>query len=546
MRKQEYGEKIYHAAFYLRLSDQDLKEDADESDSIANQEALLREYIKNRDDIQLRYVFKDDGWSGVNFDRPGFQKMMEKIYDGEINCVIVKDLSRLGRNHVETGRYIARVFPAWQTRLISVDDNLDSSRKNSFDDYLIPFRNLVNDSYSRDISMKIRSAKKTRKQDGVFGGGRIPYGYDLDSVSKEHYAIDEEAASVVRMIFRWTFSGIGSTEIVRRLNKMRILPPSEYRKKRKARNYVPSDAKWNIRQIYRILRSDVYEGTLRLGKYTRPNYKVRKVLPIPEDQQFIFRNAHEAIIPPEEFELMQELLDRESKVHIKNGNSAFDLPLEGYVYCADCGSVMKIRTVRSGEGLYQNYICGKNIKSRQDCRPHTIRADKLEQVVLKAINTHLKILFDADQLLDEEKLQAFTLSQKEEIEIRIGRILQEKQKLAEYAREMYWDYKEGVLTLEEYQELQEEARKQMDALAKNAAELEMEKNSGKMEDPAGLYWVRKYKEKGELEKITRRDVVTFLDRIEIKDEKHIKIRFRFGDEYKAFLKKQEEAMGVVS
>ena len=291
MKKE--NQKIYHAALYLRLSSQKLNEELGESDSITNQEALLRSHLDSHSDIEIRQVFKDDGFTGVNFDRPGFQRMMQKIYDNEIDCVVVKDLSRLGRNHTETGKYITRVFPAFGVRFIAVNDHIDTATSNSdADNFIIPFKDLLNDSYSRDISMKIRSARAVKNAEGDFGGGFYAYGYEINPDDRNHYAIDQEAAGVVRMIFRWTFDGLGSSEIVRRLETMHVLCPSEHKKKKKlGKKYKKGKGKWNIYQIYRILRNDVYIGTLRLGKSTTPNYKVKKVIFKPEEEQYIFKNS---------------------------------------------------------------------------------------------------------------------------------------------------------------------------------------------------------------------------------------------------------------
>lgn len=539
MKKQK--KQFFKAALYLRLSNQNIKDNSDESDSIVNQEALLRAYLNAHPDIEIKFVFKDDGWSGVNFNRPGFQKMMQKIYDGEVDCVVVKDMSRLGRNHTETGKYITRVFPAFGVRFIAVNDHVDSADSNSdSDNIIIPFKGLLNDSYSRDISMKVRSAKAVKNAAGDFGGGFKPYGYDIDPENENHYIIDKEAAETVKRIYSWTFDGMGSTEIVRRLNTLHILPPSEHKKKKSKKNYVPSDTKWNIYQIYRILRNDVYTGTLRLGKTTTPNYKVKKIINVPEEEQYVFENAHEPIISRQEFDLMQDVLSRDTRVNSNGGKNSYVYPLTGYVYCADCGSNMVVKTVTSKGHQYKYYVCGENKRNKSVCISHNIQLDTVNQLVLKALNTHLSVLFEAEATIDERNMDVLVQPQIEKIQIKIGHILEEKYKVNEFIKGLYRDYKDGILTEEEYTELKADYQKQMDELQEDAAKLEMEKNSRVDAEMSNMYWVKKYKKAGMLTELTRRDVITFIDRIEIKDAEHIKIRFRFGDEYKSILRKQKK------
>lgn len=543
-------QKTYKAALYLRLSNQRLNEEIGESDSIVNQEALLRSHLKSIPDIEIKKVFKDDGWSGVTFNRPGFQKMMQMIYDNEINCVVVKDLSRLGRNHTETGKYITRVFPAFGVRFIAVNDHIDSANTMSdAENFIIPFKDLLNDSYSRDISMKVRSAIAIKRSEGDFGGSFYAYGYEIDPKDKNKYVIDEEAAKIVRMIYRWTFDGIGSTEIVKRLSSMQILPPIEYKRKKKLGDkYVPGDRKWNIYQIYRILRNDVYIGVLRLGKTTTPNYKVKKIIYKPEEEQCVFPDHHEAIIPKSEFDLMQNLLSRDSRACKKDGgNYAQVYPLVGYIYCADCGGGMVVKMSTSKGRTYKYYVCGVNKNDHTVCSTHAIAFKKLNKIVLDAINSHLKTLVDTEEVFRNKEIDILAQPEIEKLQIRIGKILEEKYMVLEHMRHLLRDYKEGILNESEYLDIRADYQKKMDELERSAAALELKKNNQVASEESNFYWVRKYRDCGELKELTRRDVVTFIDRIEVKDEDHIKIKFRFGNQYKSILKKclkEESVEGV--
>lgn len=540
MKKEQ--KTIYKAALYLRLSNQNLNEEIGESDSIVNQEALLRSHLKSYPEIEIRHIFKDDGWSGVNFNRPGFQKMMQKIYDNEVDCVVVKDLSRLGRNHTETGKYITRVFPAFGVRFIAVNDHVDTANSNSdADNIIIPFKDLLNDSYSRDISVKVRSAKAVMNAAGDFGGAFYTYGYEIDPENKNHYIVDDEAADVVRKIYRWTFDGIGSSEVVRRLDAMHIPAPLEHKKKKRlGKKYVPGKGKWNVYQIYRILRNDVYIGTLRLGKTTTPNYKVKKTIQVPEEDQYVFENAHEAIISKSEFELMQDILSRDTRVCGKGGTFAQVYPLTGYVYCADCGGSMIVKSTVSKGKHYQYYVCGENKRDRKICTPHNVSFNKLNAVVLKALNSHLKTLIEIEETFHEKDIDILAKAGIEKLQIQIGKILEEKYRIANHIKHLHADLADGILTEEEYRELKDDYQNQMDELETKAAELELKKQEQVAVEKNNLYWVKKYREKGTLTELSRRDVITFIDRIEVRDADHIKIIFRFGDEYRKALKEYKK------
>ena len=534
----------YKAALYLRLSVQKLGEEQTESDSIANQEALLRSHLKSYPDIKIKKVFKDDGFSGVSFDRPAFQKMMQMVYDNEIDCIVVKDLSRLGRNHTETGKYITRVFPAFGVRFIAVTDHIDTANSNSdAENFIIPFKDLLNDSYSRDISVKIRTALAVQRAEGKFGGAFHPYGYEIDPNDCNKYVIDEEAADVIRKIFRWTFDGIGSTEIVRRLNMMNVPSPMEYKRKKKmGEKYVPGDHTWNIFQIYRILRNDAYIGVLRLGRLTTPNYKIKKIIEKPEEEWCVFPDHHEAIIPKSEFELMQDILNRDSRSCKKatstkaHGVYSHMYPLVGYIYCADCGGAMHVKTSNAKGHSYRYYVCGVNKSNNKVCSSHTVAYEKVIETVLGALNMHLRNLFDFDEAIQKKALHTLAQPSIEKLQIKIGQILEEKYALTKQEAALDKDLYEGILSEREYWELKADYKSRIEQIEKDAAELEIQKSNQVASHENNLYWINKYREDGELKELTRRDVVTFIDRVEIKDADNITVTFRFGDEYKKFMK----------
>ena len=274
---QENGQ--YRCAVYLRLSRSD--GDQQESNSIKNQRALLNDYLGKHPELHKVDEYVDDGYSGTNFERPDFKRMMQDIENRKINCIIVKDLSRFGRNYIETGRYLERIFPFMGVRFIAINDHYDSAEDN--DDkgrILIPFNNLINDTYCRDISMRVRSHLDVKRKEGQFIGSFAGYGYQKDPKDKNHLIIDEYAAGIVQEIFKQKLNGMSSQRIASYLNKLGVLPPNEY-KRANGFNYTCGfqaglNQKWTVVSVNRILKNESYTGTLIQGKRRKINYKVKK------------------------------------------------------------------------------------------------------------------------------------------------------------------------------------------------------------------------------------------------------------------------------
>jgi len=291
--------KIYKAAIYVRLS----KEDGDvsdvskaESNSISNQKELIREFLKNKEDIVVVSERVDDGYSGVNFERPAFQLMLEDIKQGKVDCVVVKDLSRFGRNYIESGRYIEKIFPMLGVRFIAINDNYDSLiGKSQTDEIVIPFKNLINDAYCRDISIKIKSHLDVKRRKGEFIGSFTVYGYKKDERNHNLIIVDEYAARIVSNIFSWKIAGMSQQGIADRLNDMGVLSPAEYKKScgsnYRAKFQTKSKASWSAVAVTRILTNENYTGTLIQGKYTTPNYKVKKTVVKNEEDWVRIENA---------------------------------------------------------------------------------------------------------------------------------------------------------------------------------------------------------------------------------------------------------------
>ena len=541
--KNEKEDKIYQAALYLRLSTERVNEALGQSDSIVNQEALLRSYVDNHPEIHIYKVYKDDGWSGVNFDRPAFQRMMQDVYDSKVNCIIVKDLSRLGRNHTETGRYISRVFPAFDVRFIAVNDNIDSLYSNEdLDNIIVPFKDLLNDSYSRDISVKLRTAFDTKRKQGEYVGGYVPFGYKKDPDDKGKLVIDEDAAIIVRQIFKWTIEGRGCTPIVRKLNEMKIPCPSEYRRlKAQGKLLIATKPGWNTTAVHRMLRNEAYIGVLEQGKYTTPNYKLKKRIKRPEEEVYRFEHAFEPIIPEEQFRLVQNLLLRDARTP---DGEEFINPLGGFIYCGHCGGSMIRYTSRARGSEYYYYICSRNKADKRVCGRHAVPIERINELVLAAMNLQLKLLFDIEEYLRDTDSMPYYDATVETYQLQIANVIGRKKRDLNRIAECKRDFDDGILTESEYKDLCKGYKKAVRDAEKSIARLEEEKTDFITRKKIDVAWINEYRDKGQIDTVTRKAVVAMIDKVLVYSKDHIKIVFRYEDEIKRIYEQMKQEQGT--
>ena len=540
---------VYDADVYLRLSKED--GDKEESDSITNQRELILEFLKSREDIRIHAVRVDDGYSGVNFERPAFQQMLEDIKAGKVNCVVTKDLSRFGRNHIEVGKYIEKIFPYLGVRFIAVNDNYDSLTNDAqTNNIIIPFKNLINDAYCRDISIKIRSNLEVKRRRGDFVGPFAPYGYRKSEEDKNKLEIDEEAAEVVRSIFRMYLQGSNAYKIAEKLNKKNILTPMDYKKENGSAFYTGFKknlkGQWTHMHVLRILGNPVYTGTLIQGKETTPNYKVKKKVKRDQSKWSQVENTHEAIIPSVDFQNAQEQLQMDTRTGTEKEKVYY---LSGVVKCGDCGANMVRKTVPSGKRKFIYYVCGSHKGNKDICSSHSINAEALEESVLKLLNYQIKNVTDLGRILD--KLEDAQI-RKGEMEKRNRQITKKKEEVQKYNHlrlDLYEDYKDGLITKEEYLELKEiyEKRTQAAEQSLEAMEVEMAFFADGEKDTCG--WINEFKKYGYLECLSREVVVSLIEQILVYEKKEgeryprIEICFKYEDEFQASVNMLEEFHG---
>ncbi len=532
--KEKIENRIYRAAVYVRLSKED--GDKEESDSIVNQKDLIRAYLSDKPDISICMECVDDGFSGADFGRPGFQEMVREIEAGNIDCVVVKDLSRFGRNFVEAGRYIDQIFPSLGIRFIAVNDHFDSlNGRTSSDRILIPFKNLINDAYCRDISIKVRSQLETKRKKGDFIGSFAVYGYLKDPEDRHRLAVDEYAADVVRDIFRWKLEGASSQRIADRLNERGELSPMEYKRSCGLRFQsgfqVNMKTKWTAVAVKRILENEVYTGTMVQGKRTTPNHKVKKTILKPSGEWARVEGCHPAIISRDDFETVGRMLAQDMRVAPKEKEVYL---LSGLVFCGDCGQNMVRNSVCKGGKSYVYYMCGNN-RTNHACSSHRISGGLLEKAVFLSLKQHIGNLMDMEWVL--ECIERLPL-QRQEIQKANARLAKQQEEAERYARlkrMLYESLVDGLVDKTEYLELKEVYDGKLRE-AQEAGDKLKEELQGLMENRQGLAdWIGRFKEYRDIDWLDRRAVVSLIERIEVYEGKRIRIRFCYQDNYERVL-----------
>jgi len=538
----------YMAAIYLRLSKEDedlsssLKYNKTESNSIANQKALILNELKSMLNVTLYDIYIDDGFSGLDFERPGFRRMRDDIYAGKVNMVIVKDLSRLGRDYIDAGRYVQKIFPSLNVRFLSVLDRFDSLTATESDiNLLIPVKNFVNDNYSRDISGKIRSHQEVMRVNGLYVGSYVAYGYKKAGDDKNKIVPDEYAADIVKRIFAWKLSGISAAAIADKLNALGVITPSEY-KKTLGINYksgfqTKSKAKWPVQTVMRILTNKIYIGTLEQGKRRKVSYKISKIIERPEYEWCVIENNHEAIISKSDFENVERQLKVDTRVS-PNADSLY--ALSGMLYCGDCGRIMvrRISRYKEIENIY--YICTTYNRGK-GCTRHSIDEKKLFVILLDTIKNHISSLVEMEAMLKElEKIEISyedIIANDEEILSRYEEL--GKCKKSELA--LHKDLSEGTISLEEYKQFKKVYEDKSSELEISIHNIRQEIVKVFKQGLVSNDWLDNFKIYQNITSINRTVIITMVDKIVIYEDKKVEIYFKYQDEYQTLCRVIESA-----
>lgn len=499
-------------ALYLRLSRDDGT--VTDSESIVNQKAFLLDYAQ-ANSLNVVEIFSDDGFSGLSFDRPDFNRMIKMIEEKKINTVITKDLSRLGRDYIEVGKYIDKYFPTHNVRYIAVNDGIDTESASSTND-MTSFRAVFNDMYAKDISKKVRTALTTKKINGKFIGSQPPYGYKKDPKDKNHLIIDEETAVYVRQIYKDFLAGDTILGIAHKLSMAKVPTPSQ--QKNLTATQKNFKGIWNDGIVRRILSNPTYAGHLAQNMTRKVSYKVDKKVRLPQNEWIIIRNTHESIISQEDFDAAAEILSKRS--YNKQKRTGQPHLLSGLVFCKDCGGSMSF--VKESEK--RTYLaCSRWRKNAKlgVCTSHSIREDYVENVIkdklkelASAINMS-EILTEADAFFDSENNNDKLIeSLRRKIDVCKNTTLS-----------LYKDKASGVISETEYIELSEGIKAERAVYEQRLDELQAEADRA---DSA--------KDMSELlngiisfDNIDRNTLLMLIDRVYIGKNKEIEIQFKFDN-----------------
>lgn len=532
----------YLAVGYARLSIFETRDRAD-SEALQNQKELLRQYIANAPDLQLVGIFEDNGQTGTNFDRAGFETMMETVQSGKANCIVVKDLSRFGRDYVEAGNYLEHIFPFMGVRFISISDGYDNADATTADCLTVALKNMVNQMYSKDISRKSGSVLREKIRRGEFIGAFASYGYRKDPADGHRIVVDPEAAGVVREIFRRKLEGQGDTAITRWLNAAGVPSPGCYRyqkgiilDKRFAR-YKP----WLVQSVKDILRNEVYLGRMVQGRRRSEFYAGRPDKRLPRDEWTVVENTHEPIISREDFDAVQAIcVERNAAYRARLGKydhlGKRENILKGLVYCSDCGRTMvRYKQVSHGKNVSYYYLCPSYaaMLEQSGCSykflPEDFLLDSLEQVIQKEIEQAV------DMTALAKRLSARVSGKTDQGAMMLKKLNAQLERVEETRRNAMRDYLGGQMEQTDYELLKECCLGEAEELKKQIFDLREQQRYQAETLTEKNPWLAAFGGLGRPFHLTKELAASLIERVTIYGNNRVEILLRFRDEREQLL-----------
>lgn len=508
----------YKVGLYIRLSRED-EDRVDESESITNQRDFLEDYVRNNR-FSLIDEYVDDGYTGTNFERPAFKRMINDIEIGKINCVITKDMSRLGRDYIGIGNYIEKYFPEHKIRYIAVNDGLDTI-DGGIDD-ITPFKAIINDYYAKDISKKVKSAITTMKKQGKFLGGIPPYGYKFESEDNhKQLVIDDETAPVVRRLFVMYANGYSLYKIANIFNKEKIPIPSVQKGLNRGLRSTAYGS-WQTRTIDEILKNPTYIGNLTQGRRKKVNYKSKKIVRVPESDWIIYEKAHEPIIDKDTFDKVQNIYEKNKN----RSSSKNDFLLQGFLYCKECGHKIGINKTGS-----KNYYCSCNYYKKHSklglCTPHSMPYNILEREILKEVRKECRKSVKEDLLIGVLKNN----NRKEKAKETLLKLIDKKKTDVEInenaVNDLYIAKLKHEIDSERYKNIYNKLNDEYNTLLKELKILESDYNSLVSDETIdSINYTKIVKEYLKLEKPSRELLANLIDKIVIDEDKNINIYYK--------------------
>jgi len=531
---------LYRVGLYVRLSVEDIRKK--ESDSIGVQIALLRQYVNERTDMVEVGIYEDVDKTGTNFNRPSFNKLLDDVRSKKINCIVVKDLSRFGRNHIETGNYLERVFPFMGVRFVAICDDYDSISPLS-ETIVIPLKNLVNEIYAKDISKKIRSQFDMKRQKGDFCGSFAPYGY----IKKGNVlVVDDVAAKVVTHIFRLVLEGYSDNAITALLNNDGILPPSRHRFEQ---GILKGEKHGKVKYWYKSVVKRITENTAYLGRLEQGRYKTDLMnggvrISLPKDNWIVSFNTHDAIIDEEMFKMVQEIRkNRRQKYYLQakeaNRPSSSENVLKGYIFCGDClRNLSRHKIVRANGNLDYRYLCPTYEEvNKNKCTKKNLLESEILTILNAFIETQVKTLADIRDIINEYSEQANYINSMELIDDYIAKTKSALVRVTNFKNSLYEDYKYGILSKDDYKLAKEKYESQLNELTTQLETLTLQKNQhnnilsqNKWGVAIGAFSISTEK------KLSHELLKRIIERIDVSKTNDVTITVKYRDEYEVLLK----------
>ena len=510
----------YHAALYIRLSKED--ENEGPSQSVTNQQSLLNEFVqKHRISVVDTYI--DDGWSGTNFDRPAFQRMVADIEAKKVNMVITKDLSRLGRDYIMTGHYMERYFPEQRVRYISLLDGIDTGVESSAND-ITPFRAIMNDMYAKDISKKIKSVKRDKQRKGQFIGGKPVYGYKMHPTEKNKIVIDEEAASVVRRIFTMALGGVSCRKIAATLNEEGVPTPATYCGWNMGRKG-PYAGLWSSERISDMLQNETYIGNMVQGRQVKISYKSKKCLHQSPENWVVVEHTHEPLIDAETFRKVR--MQVESRKHTRS--RTYDFLLKGMIFCHECGYPLAVLNRKNAAGedvLY--FVCRtyQRFTKAGVCTCHSIKEQTVTEAVLEKVREICKQYLTPQALLPAAEQAVKEAVQSNAAASELALVQGKIETLTQSLDRMYTDRLTGLLPEADFQRIFSRIKEERDRHEARVRELEQQLKSPARHADQAKELVQRFLDTA---CANRELLVSLIERIELTQDKKLIIKFRFAE-----------------
>lgn len=539
----EKKERIYKVGLYVRLSV--LDSGKKDSDTVENQEIILRRFIENKPYFSLFSVYIDNGETGVNFDRSDFERLVEDIKSGRIDCVIVKDLSRFGRNYIEAGEYLEKIFPFLGVRFIAINDGYDSIDPATSDSLSMHLKNLVNDIYARDISAKISPVLRAKQERGEFIGAWAAYGYLKSDEDKHKLVIDDDVSHIVRDIFHWRLLGHSYQWIACKLVELGIPSPSQYRySKGIVKDTRFANAPWRIQTVKGILTNEVYLGHMVQGRKRESLFCGQKQTPVPKDQWIIVRNTHESIIDEHIFSKVQEINEQATIAYTAKLERFSEIEnteniLKSLVRCGNCGTLLtRYKNVRENKRtthkfhVWYSYICPVHATNTSRCSFISIPEKDLIAAVYEVIKVQIMTALDMEKLIQSAKNRTAVLTEKQNVQAKIQQVRNEIIRIQRLRENLYDDYLEKLMNERDYLYAQNRYKEKEAALTIQLEELIAVESTileSKSTDNPWLGAVLNFRNEATL---TRKMAEELIDHIVVHSKTAITVHLRFTDEFR--------------